>query len=57
MTPSGSGWVESVVHSFSGSGGERPYNSGLVFGPGGLLYGMTALGGTMGFGTVFEVTP
>jgi uncharacterized repeat protein (TIGR03803 family) len=57
MTPSGGGWVESVVHSFSGSGGERPYNSGLVFGPGGLLYGMTAFGGTMGFGTVFEVTP
>jgi uncharacterized repeat protein (TIGR03803 family) len=57
MTPSGSGWVESVVHSFSGSGGDGPYNSGLVFGPGGLLYGMTALGGTMGYGTVFEVTP
>jgi len=57
LTPSGSGSVESVVHSFSGSGGEYPYNSGLVFGPGGLLYGMTAFGGTSGFGTVFEVTP
>jgi uncharacterized repeat protein (TIGR03803 family) len=57
MTPNGSGWVESVVHSFSGSGGEYPYNSGLVFGPGGFLYGMTAFGGTMGYGTVFEVTP
>ncbi len=62
MTPSGSGWVESVVHSFSGSGGEYPDNSGLVFGPGGLLYGMTSNGGTTdncdpGCGTVFEVTP
>jgi len=36
--------------------GEAPYG-GLAQGPNGNLYGTTTIGGTYGFGRVFEITP
>jgi uncharacterized repeat protein (TIGR03803 family) len=63
LAKSGSAWVESVVHYFSGgSAGSFPYQSGLTLGADGNLYGMTIGGGNLsacngGCGTVFRVTP
>ncbi len=54
LSPSGSGWTERVIHSFSGIDGELPV-TGLVL-HGGSLYGTTSLGLNSG-GTVYALTP
>jgi uncharacterized repeat protein (TIGR03803 family) len=57
LSPSGSGWSESVLYSFAGGNdGASPY-AGVIFGDGGGLYGTTASGGYYGQGTVFGLTP
>ncbi|MGB9255156.1 MAG: choice-of-anchor tandem repeat GloVer-containing protein [Candidatus Korobacteraceae bacterium] len=58
LTPSGSGWSVSLLHSFLDNGvdGYDP-RFGVVFDPAGNLYGTTAQGGTGTFGTIFELTP
>ncbi len=57
LTPSGGGWTERAIHTFSGSSdGENPYSS-LVFDAAGDLYGTTFAGGAHGYGTVFQLAP
>jgi uncharacterized repeat protein (TIGR03803 family) len=59
--PSGGGtsWPLHILYTFGSAGsspnGYSPY--GLVFGSGGVLYGVTALGGSSGDGTVYSLTP
>jgi uncharacterized repeat protein (TIGR03803 family) len=56
LTPAaGGGWTERVLYSF-GADGIWPY-AGLIFDAAGNLYGTTSFGGTVGWGTVFELTP
>lgn len=55
LTPSGNGYTESVIYSFSGPDGSGPY-AGLVFDNKGNLFGTTGAGGSNNFGTVFELT-
>jgi hypothetical protein len=58
------GWTETVLHTFRGNGdGYVPYG-GVIFGPGGLLYGATEFGGykslcdpNFNCGTVFATAP
>lgn len=55
MTPSGSGYAESILWSFgSGSDGQQPV-AGLNAYTTGALYGTTMAGGAYGAGTVFVV--
>src|SRR5208282_1998382 len=56
LTPSGSGWTECVLHSFSGRDGAFP-NNGVIFDNAGNLYGTTTGGGSGNSGTVFKLTP
>ncbi len=49
----GQPWTETVLYSFSGSDGSSP--SGVTFGPSGVLYGTTWVGGTNNDGVVFEL--
>ncbi|HXM19918.1 MAG TPA: choice-of-anchor tandem repeat GloVer-containing protein [Terriglobales bacterium] len=51
-------WTETLVYSFAGSAidGGEPF-SGLIFDHAGNLFGTTYIGGSSGFGTVFELTP
>ena len=62
LSPSGSGWTETVLYSFAGGNdGGAPY-SGLVFDNAGNLYGTTSYGGGpgcggLGCGTVYELMP
>ena len=65
LSPSATGWTESVLYSFCNNGypcpdGEYPA-SGLIFDELGNLYGTTQLGGANGqvccWGTVFELSP
>ncbi len=56
LTPSGSGWTESILHNFqSGSDGGFPV-AGLIFDSSGNLYGTAAAYGPQGGGTVFELS-
>jgi uncharacterized repeat protein (TIGR03803 family) len=61
LTPAG---VETVLHSFTGLGGDGARPSGLIQGSDGKFYGTTIAGGASancadsgGCGTVFEMTP
>ena len=58
LSPSGSGWTETVLHIFTGnSDGGYPYG-GLIFDASGNLYGAASYGpGEFGYGTLFELTP
>lgn len=52
----GGDWTKTVIYSFTGNDGDGSQpSSGLVAGPGGVLYGTTALGGTADGGTVFAL--
>ena len=59
LVPSGSGWTEKVLHTFSyGHGDGQGPISPLIFGPGGLLYGTAQSGGKYVIhGAVFTVAP
>jgi uncharacterized repeat protein (TIGR03803 family) len=57
VSPSGSGWTETTLGTFSfDTTGENSY-SNLIFDPHGNLYGVGANGGANGGGTVVELTP
>jgi uncharacterized repeat protein (TIGR03803 family) len=57
LARSGSGWTESVIHSFSASGdGQQPW-AGVVQDQSGNLYGTTAQGGPHRWGTVYQLIP
>jgi uncharacterized repeat protein (TIGR03803 family) len=61
LAPNGDGtYTESVIHSFPGTkgntDGQNPVG-GLVFDSAGNLWGSTQGGGSVGDGTVFELTP
>lgn len=56
-TPPGGAWTETVLYSFSGSGGEGSIPNGLTAGPHSVLYGTTQTGGAKGAGIVFLVIP
>lgn len=56
LTPSGGGYLESVLHAFrGGTDGANPV-AGLTADDTGALYG-TTIGGGSGVGTVFKLTP
>jgi uncharacterized repeat protein (TIGR03803 family) len=56
-TPSAFAQTETISYSFANNGvdGYQPY-AALTLGAGGTVYGTTNLGGTHGYGTVFELT-
>jgi uncharacterized repeat protein (TIGR03803 family) len=57
LSPSGSGWIETILDSFqNGSAGLTP-TAGVIFDPSGNLYGATQTGGSGGGGTLFELSP
>lgn len=58
LTPHpGDAWAETVLYSFQETpDGAQPY-AGLIFDKVGNLYGTTFLGGSSGYGTVFELSP
>ncbi len=56
VSPSGSGWNESIVHSFDGSDGRDSW-AGLISDSAGNLYGTTVYGGSNNSGVVFELSP
>lgn len=55
LTPSGGGWTETVLHTFTHKDGAYPTAS-LIFDQAGNLYGTTLFGGRSLGGTVFQLT-
>jgi uncharacterized repeat protein (TIGR03803 family) len=53
LTPSGSGWTESVLHNFQAQSDGGDPNGDVIFDAAGDIYGATS----GGFATVFELTP
>jgi uncharacterized repeat protein (TIGR03803 family) len=58
LSPSGGGtWTETVLYSFQGGAdGYNPFG-GVIFDAAGNLYGTTDFGGSVGEGTVYELSP
>jgi uncharacterized repeat protein (TIGR03803 family) len=57
-TTPGGAWTETILHSFSGQGGDGAIPLGaLALSSSGVLYGTTSAGGTAGRGTVFSIVP
>jgi uncharacterized repeat protein (TIGR03803 family) len=54
LSPTASGWTETVLYAFSGSDGANPMAE-LILDASGNLYGTTYNGGTDNEGTVFEL--
>lgn len=50
-------WTELLLHSFGGAGDGAIPSQGVVPGPNGALYGVTAAGGSMRYGTIYELLP
>jgi uncharacterized repeat protein (TIGR03803 family) len=58
LTPTKTGYAESVIHVFSNPRDGAHPSAGLLAGPGGALYGVTGNGGDRaGHGTAFTLTP
>ncbi|MGA2592985.1 MAG: choice-of-anchor tandem repeat GloVer-containing protein, partial [Bryobacteraceae bacterium] len=53
--PPSATWTERVLHRFSGSPDGAGPTSGVVIGPGGILYGTTSEGGKSNAGAVYSV--
>jgi uncharacterized repeat protein (TIGR03803 family) len=56
LTPSGSGFTEDVLYSFTGGNDGADPVAGVISDAAGNLYGTAGAGGAFGFGTVFELT-
>jgi hypothetical protein len=56
---SGGTWTEKILHAFAGptTDGGEPGRGPLVFDSLGNLFGTTLAGGTLGYGTVYEIKP
>ncbi|HXP51707.1 MAG TPA: choice-of-anchor tandem repeat GloVer-containing protein [Bacteroidia bacterium] len=48
---------DTVIVNFNGTNGQRPWCNNLIQASDGLLYGMTAQGGTSGNGVLFSLNP
>ncbi|MGA2593183.1 MAG: choice-of-anchor tandem repeat GloVer-containing protein [Bryobacteraceae bacterium] len=52
------GWTYNVLHRFASHAGDGAQpRSGLLLGPGGVLYGATKRGGAWGLGTIYKLMP
>ena len=57
LVPTGSGWMENLLYSFTGGSDGSGPGSGVTFDSSGNLYSSTYSGGSDNGGTVFELSP
>ena len=55
LTPSNGGWIETVLHQFTGAGDGDGPETGVSLDQAGNLYGATCCGGASNYGVVFEL--
>jgi uncharacterized repeat protein (TIGR03803 family) len=56
LTNSQGTWTHTIIHNFAGPEGALPL-SNVVFDANGNMYGTTTMGGTRGYGTLWQLTP
>jgi uncharacterized repeat protein (TIGR03803 family) len=56
LTPAGGAWSQTFLASFDSTDGNFSYG-GVVFGPGGNLYGTTEYGGANDAGVIYQIKP
>jgi uncharacterized repeat protein (TIGR03803 family) len=54
LSPSGNGWVETILYKFQGSGDAASPDSGVIWDKNGNLFGAAA-GGAHGYGAIYEL--
>jgi uncharacterized repeat protein (TIGR03803 family) len=57
VSPSNGGWAYKDLYDFTGGNDGKSPISNVLLHPNGKLYGTTSVGGTEGFGVVWELTP
>jgi uncharacterized repeat protein (TIGR03803 family) len=57
LTPSGGEWTYTDLHDFTGGTDGGYPGGGVVLDASGSLYGTTVLGGSNGFGIIYQITP
>jgi len=57
LTPSNGSWTESILYNFTGGKDGGFPAAGVVIDRNGNLFGTAFNGGTLGYGTVFQLTP
>jgi uncharacterized repeat protein (TIGR03803 family) len=57
LTPNGGSWTETVLYSFTGGADGANPTSILSISSTGLIYGTAFGGGSVGYGTIFQLTP
>jgi uncharacterized repeat protein (TIGR03803 family) len=57
LIPSGGGWTEKVLYTFTGAADGGTPEGGVVFDKNSNLYGTTSQNGAYGCGTVFQLVP
>jgi uncharacterized repeat protein (TIGR03803 family) len=57
LSPGSSGWTESVLYAFKGTGDGQYSYSDVILDPAGKIYGTAFQGGGRGYGVVFQLAP
>ena len=57
LTPSGSSWMYTSLHDFTGGADGGSPNGGVTLDKSSNLYGTAIIGGADGYGVVWEITP
>jgi uncharacterized repeat protein (TIGR03803 family) len=57
LSPVSGGWQQTILYSFSGGTDRGSPTSGVILDASGNFYGETSLGGTHGWGTIYQIVP
>jgi uncharacterized repeat protein (TIGR03803 family) len=57
LSPSSSGWTETVLHKFPNGNRDGDYPNGIILDSTGNIYGTTWLGGKNLYGEIYKLTP
>jgi uncharacterized repeat protein (TIGR03803 family) len=57
LSPLSGGWQQTILYSFTGGTDRGSPTSGVILDASGNLYGETSLGGTNGWGTIYQLVP
>ncbi len=57
LSPGSQGWSETVLYSFTGGADGGEPEAGVILNKAGNLYGTASVGGALGWGCVFRLTP
>jgi uncharacterized repeat protein (TIGR03803 family) len=57
LSPVSGEWQQTILYSFTGGTDRGSPTSGVILDASGNFYGETSLGGTHGWGTIYQIVP